>query len=77
MQKKEQRWTSSTSRLRDRVESLERENEELKDENRLLEQRRLEMQQSKKSVDSFAASATGRKSVSAYRFSVAASSITC
>lgn len=50
-QKKEQRWTASMSRLRDRIEQLEQEKLELKQENQLLEQRRLEAWQAKKTTD--------------------------
>ena len=42
MKRKEQRWTSSTTRLRDRIETLENENRELKEEIRILEKKRLE-----------------------------------
>ena len=42
MKRKEQRWTSSTTRLRDRIDVLEQENGELKEEIRLLEKKRLE-----------------------------------
>ena len=47
MKRKEQRWTSSTTRLRDRIETLETENRELKEEIRLLEKKRLEAWQQK------------------------------
>lgn len=50
-QKKEQRWTASMSRSRDRIEQLEQEKMELKQENQLLEQRRLEVWQAKKATD--------------------------
>ncbi len=42
LKRKEQRWTSSTTRLRDRIETLENENKELKEEVRILEKKRLE-----------------------------------
>lgn len=42
MKRKEQRWTSSTTRLRDRIEQLEQENTELRDEVKILEKRRFE-----------------------------------
>ena len=44
---KEQRWAASTSRLRDRLEYVERENAELKEEIKLLEKKRLEAWQQK------------------------------
>ena len=47
MKRKEQRWTSSTTRLRDRIETLETENSQLKEEIRLLERKRLEAWQQK------------------------------
>ena len=47
MKRKEQRWTSSTTRLRDRIETLETENRELKEEIRLLEKKILEAWQQK------------------------------
>ena len=42
MKRKEQKWTASNQRLRDRVEQLEQENAELREEIRLLENRRLQ-----------------------------------
>ena len=42
MKRKEQRWSSSTTRLRDRIEAVEQENNDLKAEVKLLERRRLE-----------------------------------
>lgn len=42
LKRKEQRWTSSTTRLRDRIELLENENRELKEEIKTLEKKRLE-----------------------------------
>ena len=42
MKRKETRWSSNTRRMRDRVEALEQENNELKVEVKLLEKRRLE-----------------------------------
>jgi len=42
MKKKEQRAVSNATRLRERIETLELENQELKKEIRLLEQKRLE-----------------------------------
>ena len=50
MRKKEQRWTASNSRLRDRIEQLETENSELKDEIKVLEKRRLEVWQEKEAL---------------------------
>ena len=47
MKRKEQRWTSSTTRLRDRIENVETENKELKEEIRILEKKRLEAWQQK------------------------------
>ena len=55
--RKEQRWQSSAARLRDRVDSLEQENGELKEEIRLLEKRRLETWQQKESKPKTAAAA--------------------
>ena len=45
MKRKEARWTSSTTRLRDKITALENENAELKEEVRMLEKRRLELWQ--------------------------------
>jgi centromere protein J len=45
LQKKEQRWTTTTQRLRERVEQLEQENGELKEEIRILERKRMESMQ--------------------------------
>ncbi|XP_046363651.2 centromere protein J-like isoform X1 [Haliotis rufescens] len=45
MKKKEGRWTSASNRLRQRLEVVEMENQELKEEVKLLEKRRLEMLQ--------------------------------
>ncbi|XP_067650428.1 centromere protein J-like isoform X2 [Haliotis asinina] len=45
MKKKEARWTSANNRLRQRLEVVEMENQELKEEVKLLEKRRLEMMQ--------------------------------
>ena len=42
LQRKEQRWTASTQRLRERTEQLEQENKELKEELRILERKRME-----------------------------------
>ena len=42
IKRKEARWTSSTKRLRDRIEQLENENSELKEEIKLFEKKRLE-----------------------------------
>ena len=57
LKRKESRWTSSNTRLRNRVEELETENQELKEEIRMMEKRRLEQWQqnsaSKSSVRTF------------------------
>jgi predicted nuclease with TOPRIM domain len=42
IKRKETRWTSSNSRLRSKIEQLEQENSELKEEIKLMEKRRLE-----------------------------------
>ena len=42
MKRKESRWSSNNSRLRSKIEQLEQENEELKDEIKMLEKKRLE-----------------------------------
>lgn len=42
MKRKEQKWTASNQRLRDRVEQVEQENTELREEIRVLENRRLQ-----------------------------------
>ena len=47
MKRKEQRWTSSTSRLRDRIEQLETENGELKSEIKIIEKKRLDLWQAR------------------------------
>ena len=47
IKRKEQRWTSSTSRMRDRIEQLETENGELKEEIKVIEKKRLELWQAK------------------------------
>ena len=48
MQKREQRLTANTTRLKDRLEQVELENSELKQEVRILEQHRLENGKTKK-----------------------------
>ena len=48
VQSKEQRWSANTKRLRDRIEQLEYENVELKQEIHLLEQKIFEGRKSKK-----------------------------
>ena len=50
MKRKETRWTSSTTRLRDRIEQLEQENGELREELRVIEQKRLEVWQQKEAL---------------------------
>jgi len=45
MKRKDARWTASQGRLRDKLEHLEQENEELKDEVKLMERKRLEWMQ--------------------------------
>ena len=45
VKRKEQRWTASSGRLRDRVSVLETENSELREELKVLEQRRLQQWQ--------------------------------
>ena len=57
MKRKEQRWTSSTTRLRDRIETLETENRELKEEIRILEKKRLEAWQQKDAEKKLASTA--------------------
>ncbi len=52
MKRKESRWTASSTRLRDRIEQLEQENHELKDEVTLLEKKRLEAWQKRESLPS-------------------------
>ena len=47
LKQKEHRWMASTSRLRDRLDYIERENAELKEEIKLLEKKRLEAWQQK------------------------------
>lgn len=42
LSKKEQRWTASAQRSRERLEQLEVENAELKEEVRLLERKRMD-----------------------------------
>ena len=42
MKRKESRWSSNNSRLRSKIEQLEQENEELKDEIKMLEKKRLD-----------------------------------
>ena len=66
--RKEQRWQSNVSRLRDRIDGLEQENSELKDEVRLLEKRRLETWQQKetKSRTSAAPAASGHATHSSH-----------
>lgn len=51
MKRKESRWQASQSRLRDKLEHLEQENEELKEEVKLLEKKRLEWMQRDDKVD--------------------------
>jgi len=48
MQKREQRLTANTTRLKDRLEQVELENSELRQEIRILEQHRLENWKPKK-----------------------------
>lgn len=43
LKRKEQRWSASSARLRDRISALETENAELKEEIRTAERKRLEM----------------------------------
>ena len=50
MKRKEQRWTASTGRLRDRVTALETENTELKEEVKVAEKKRLELWQQKEQL---------------------------
>lgn len=45
MKRKEGRWTANNSRLRDKIDQLEQENDELKEEIKLLEKKRLEWMQ--------------------------------
>ncbi|KAH3888449.1 centromere protein J-like [Dreissena polymorpha] len=45
MKRKESRWTSNNSRLRDKMEALEAENEELREELKMLEKKRIEWMQ--------------------------------
>ena len=42
MKRKESRWSANNSRLRSKVEQLEQENEELKEEIKIMEKKRLE-----------------------------------
>ena len=42
MKRKESRWSANNSRLRNKVEQLEQENEELKEEIKIMEKKRLE-----------------------------------
>ena len=42
MSRRETRWTASSTRLRDRIDILEKENAELREEAKLLEKQRLE-----------------------------------
>ena len=42
MSRRETRWTASSTRLRDRIDILEKENVELREEAKLLEKQRLE-----------------------------------
>jgi cell division protein FtsB len=52
MKRKEGRWTANNARLRDKIDHLEQENEELKEEIKLLEKKRLEwMQKDQKVLD--------------------------
>lgn len=45
MRRKESRWTSNVTRLKGRISELETENVELRDEIKILEQKRLEWMQ--------------------------------
>ena len=45
MKKKESRWTSNNARLRAKIDQLEMENEELREEIKLLEKKRLDWMQ--------------------------------
>jgi len=47
--KRETRWGANTTRLRDRIEALEAENADLKDQVHVMEKRRLEVWQGKPS----------------------------
>ena len=49
VKRKESRWTASATRLRNRVEQLEMENDELRDELKIMEKRRLEAWQKEQS----------------------------
>ena len=51
MKRKETRWTNSQSRLRSKLEQVEQENTELKDEIKLLEKKRLEWMQQQNKVN--------------------------
>lgn len=50
LKRKESRWTANNSRLRDKIDQLEQENEELKEEIKLLEKKRLEWMQKDQKV---------------------------
>ena len=50
MKRKEGRWTATNTRLRDKIDHVEQENEELKEEIKLLEKKRLEWMQKDQKV---------------------------
>lgn len=50
MRRKEARWNSNTNRLRQRIQDLEDENKQLRDEVHFMENKRLEWLQEKESL---------------------------
>ncbi|XP_064612712.1 centromere protein J-like isoform X2 [Liolophura sinensis] len=79
LKRKESRWSSNTSRLKSRLEEVEQENSELKEEIKLLEKKRLEWlqkEQANKATERFFSQASAPPSRSTPALGSASNSVT-